>query len=189
MSSRNIKRELRTAVLVSLAFVGSCILLTPASLVFTDPLTHTRVDQGVRIPFPILVMHEDEPQVLMVEDLHQIPALAAGTTYLVPEGKERDIEQYLNVHQPPAGDSGWVLKVERLAPDRQRIEVFLMGDGYFGGAYDATPHGVTPRYRKLTGPGFALIAIGVALAMNASLWGVGALVVAAIRRWRRARAH
>jgi hypothetical protein len=87
----------------------------------------------------------------------------------VPEGKERDIEQYLNVHQPPAGDSGWVLRVERLAPDRQRIELFLMGDGYFGGAYDATQHAVTPHYRKLTGPGFAFIAIGLEPQYHAAL--------------------
>jgi hypothetical protein len=42
------------------------------------------------------------------------------------------------------------LTVERLV-DPQRIALFLMGDGCCGDACDATPFGVTPWWRKLTG--------------------------------------
>jgi len=45
-------------------------------------------------------------------------------------GKERAFQNDLDEHLPPHRDSGWVIRVRPLEPGRQRIELFLMGDGY-----------------------------------------------------------
>lgn len=62
-----------------------------------------------------------------------------------------------------------------------------MGDGYWGGGYEVTHNTITPLYRKLTGPAFAFIFGGLALAMNGVLWGSGALALRAIQRRRTSR--
>ena len=61
-----------------------------------------------------------------------------------------------------------------------------MGDGFSGDVYEATETTVTPLYRKIAGPGLALISMSNAMVMNIALWSVVWAAVAAIRR-RRAR--
>jgi hypothetical protein len=74
--------------------------------------------------------------------------------------------------------------VRRLAPQRQHIELYWMSDGYSGGAYEATAASFIPRYRKITGPGFAFVFGGIAILINTAIWMAGAL---AFRWWRRSR--
>ena len=179
-----VKRSLLVGVLVPLAFLGSCVALIPPAFRLADPLTHRPVETHSAEPFPVLVVHGDQARVLMLDDLRSIPPLPAGATYLVPQGKEAAFQRDLYAQAPPGVDSSWVLRVKPSAADRQRIELYLMGDGYWGGAYDATHSTVTPRYRKTTGPGFAFIAGSVALATNMGLWAIGAASFRVLRQKR-----
>jgi hypothetical protein len=177
-----VKRTTLIGILLPIAFVGSCAVLTPAAMRLADPLTHRSVETRSPEPFPILIVSGDGPRVRMVEDLRNVPALPEGATYLVTPGQEDSFQRALNESWPDRNESGWVLKVEQTAPDRQRIQLYLMGDGYWGGAYDATADSVTPRYRKTTGPGFAFIAVAVALGINTALWGLGAAALRTVKR-------
>jgi hypothetical protein len=183
------KRKLLVGSVLTVAFAGSGIgFLRPAARL-ADPMTHKPLDGSFQEPFPVLVVEGDKARISMLQDPHTIPRPPNGASYLVPLGKERVLERYVNEHERAQHDSGWVLNVKRSAPDRQRIELYLMGDGYWGGAYDATPETVTPQYRKITGPGFAFIVGAYSLVMNVILWGVAALVVGLfVRRNRAAQA-
>jgi hypothetical protein len=171
------------AIVVPLCFVASCgAFLLPAARV-TDPLTHKPFNRAW--PFPILIVKGNEARVLH-EDHYQPPILGEGETFLVPAGKADAFERALNDARPPGRDSAWVLRVDQTAADRQRIELYLMGDGYSGSVYEATRLSVTPLYSKLTGPAFSFVFAGVALVMNLVLWGTVGGMVAVVRRWRRA---
>ena len=123
----------------------------------------------------------------MSADPQKIPQPPDGASYLVPAGKERSLIEYLNEHdRVHAPDSEWVLDVKRFAPDRQRIELYIFGDGWWGGVYDVTGESVTPRYRKRTGPGFALVLGACALMMNVLTWGVLAFGVRLFKQRARA---
>jgi hypothetical protein len=134
-------------------------------------MTHSPVNQeNLRGPFPVVVMNDDQAWVAMPEDPHDVPPPPSGASYLVPLERTRSIERYLRDHDTEHRDSSWVLNVQALAADRQRIELFLLGDGYWGGVYEATATTITPLYRKVTGPGFAFIFGPLALLMNSVVW-------------------
>lgn len=180
------KRMLLLGGVLTVAFAGSCIGFLGPAAHLADPLTHRPLDGSFQEPFPVLVVEGDKASVGMLQDPHRIPRPPNGASYLVPLGKERALERYVNEHERAKHDSGWVLNVKRPAPDRQRIELYLMGEGYWGGAYDATAETVTPQYRKITGPGFAFIVGAYSLVMNVILWGVAAIVVWLFARRNRA---
>ena len=180
----SVKRAIVFGLVLPVAFIGGCFaLLLPAGRL-ADPMTHLRVEDLPGQPFPVLIVQGDHARVLMVEDLQNIPPLPDGATYLVPAGKEATFQQQLYEQSPRDRDVAWVLQVKRSAPNRQRIELYLIGDGYWGGGYEATGSTITPLYRKLTGPGFAFIFGGLAVATNLGLWGAGAWVFRAVRRRR-----
>ncbi len=185
MSSR-FRRFVLEFVLIPLAFVTSCAAFIPPAVRLVDPMTHAPLTVNGR--FFILVVQGDQPHVLTVEDLHAIPPLPEGATYLVPDGKDDVFQRYLNEHDPTPRryDAVWILKVERRAPKRQRIELYLLRDGYWGGAYDATEHAVTPIYRKITGAGLAFIFGPLAMFANLAVWLVAAILFTRLKRRRTA---
>lgn len=146
-----------------------------------DPMTHVRVDLLDR-PFPVVVMTGGVPRVQRIQDFRRVPMLPSGSSYLIPEGQDDVIQTQLNEHLPPHVDGGWVLRVRQLTPQRQHIELFWMNDGFSGGVYEATASSFLPRYRKMTGPGFAFVFGGIAYLINVVMWAVIAL---AIRWWWR----
>jgi hypothetical protein len=121
--------------------------------------------------------------VFSIDDLRHVPKLPPGSSYLIPSSKDEMIEKQLNESLPPHTDGGWVLEVRRLAPQRQHIEFYWREDGYSGGAYEATASSFIPRYRKMTGPGFAFVFGGIAILINIAIWTIGALVL----RWAATR--
>ncbi len=173
------KRRGVTCVLVPLLFLGSCAALLPLGMRIADPMTHRRVD-ALNTSFPVLVMTGDIPRVQLIDDLQRVPQLSPGSSYLIPAGQDDVIEKQLSERLPPNADGGWVLRVRRLTPQRQHIELYWMADGYSGGAYEATASSFLPRYRKITGPGFAFVFGGIAFLVNLAMWAVGTL---AIRWW------
>ena len=163
---------MRLRWVIPVAFMTSCIGFVPPATRLADPMTHSPVDhENLRGRFPVVVMNDYQAWVAMPEDPHHVPPPPSGASYLVPLERTRSIERYLRDHDTEHHKSSWVLNVQALATDRQRIELFLMGDGYWGGAYEATKTTITPLYRKVTGPGFALIA-PLALLMNSVAWAI-----------------
>ena len=178
------RRALIGTILVWIGFLGSCAALLEPARRLADPMTHRALSATDVQRFPLVVVREGRPELIMLTDLRQAPALPAGATFLIPSGKEKSFEQYLYDHAPHGRDSSWVIHVDRMSATNQRIELYLFGDGYWGGAYDATASSITPLYRKITGPGFAFIVGGLATLMNLALWAGGRTVVrAARRRW------
>ena len=178
------RRIILFGILLPIAFVGSCFALTLPAMRLADPLTRHPVETRSPERFPILIMSGDNARVLMLEDPSKVPPLPEGATYLVPDGKEETVRRAINNQWQKGFDSSWVLEVERHGSDRQHIRLYLIGDGYWGGAYDATASNITLRYRKSTGPGFAFIAAGIALLVNAALWG---LAMQISQRWKASR--
>jgi hypothetical protein len=119
----------------------------------------------------------------MTDTPRNVPPPPAGASYLVPLDQVERIERELREHDTAQRDSAWVLRVKQMSPDRQRIELFRLGDGTSGGVYEATANTATAQYRKVAGPGFAFVFGPVAFALNTVLWGAGLWV---FRRSRRA---
>ncbi len=163
------------------AFVATNAAFLPVSLRLTDQFTHCPVGPlGRGNPFPILVLDERHATVKMIERAEDFGTLPGS--YVVPPGREAAV--LTDIRQQDEGlslDATWTLKVRRSSANRQRIELVRMGDGLWGGVYDATPNGVTPLYRKVTGPGFAFIFGGLGLVLSCCCWGCGWMLV---RAWR-----
>ena len=177
-------RSLLVSVVSPLAFVASCGALVLPAMRLADPLTHEPLDVPPAGPFPVLVVDRNEPRIVMLDAPHATPSLPSGATFLIPEGLVRQFEEFLWKVDPatPERDSSWALDVEQLEPGKQRIELYLMGDGYRGTVYDATARSVKLLHWKIAGPGFAfVIALVLALPLNVALW-LGALLF--VRRHR-----
>jgi len=164
-------------LLLSLLFMSSCTALLPVGMEIADPMTHKRVEISSDLRFPVVVMTGDAPRIHLIDDMRRLPELSPGSSYLIPAGKDKAVERSLNEKLPRHADGGWVLRVERVAPHRQHIELFWMNDGYSGGGYEATPSSFLPRYRMSTGPGFAFIFGGIAIAINLGLWSIVGLSI------------
>lgn len=168
------KRAFVRWIVLPVLFIGTCMPLTRPAMRIADPRTNVALN-ATDGAFPILIIGERAAHVSFLQGLGAIPPLPHGATYLVPASREAAIVNGLREHQ-------LVLRVERLAPDRQKIELYRMRDGYYGGVYEATATSLRPLYRKLTGPGFAFIAGRIAIAMNLALWAVIAVAVLLVRR-------
>lgn len=79
----------------------------------------------------------------------------------------------------------WVLRVKHVATDIEDIEFYWMRDGYQDSVYRATPASIAMRWRKFTGPGFGIIAGGIAMLIDAVAWSI---VIVSIRYLRRSKA-
>jgi hypothetical protein len=154
-------------LLVALLFLGTCAALFPLAIRVADPMTHLPVTSRPGVPFPVLVIDGGVPAIVTV-DPGAVPPLPRGASYLVPRGREAEVERRLNAGD--TRDGSWRLRVEHLGPARQHIELYWISDGYFGGAYEATATAIVPRYRKLTGAGFAFIVLATATGMALLVW-------------------
>jgi len=169
----------RRSVVLALLFVGTCFGFTRPAFRLADPMTNVDLRVTPDAAFPILVMEQDKPRIEML----QKPAIMVappGASFLVPSGKESSTEDSLNAHDGRK-DGKWVLRVDHRSAGEEDIELYWMHDGYRGGGYRATSRSATPRYRKLTGPGFGIVAGLVALGLNAVSW---AGVVLMLRLYR-----
>jgi len=170
MKTNGVKLQKHLVWFLPLAFLSSCVGFLGPALRIADSLTLKPIDDPYHAPFPVLVVSSDTARVDMVENPNDIPPPPEGTSYLVPPERVTYFEQYIREHQSPQTDSSWVLRVSPLSSDRQRIELFLMGDGVWGGVYDATSKTITPRFRKSTGPAFALVFGPLAFSLNCVVW-------------------
>ncbi len=171
--------------IASVAFLATLFEFLPLSVRLTDRFTHFPVAPLTQEnPFPILVLRGRHATVQMIERAEDFGSVQGSC--LVPADREEAV--LAEIRQQDEGrtiDATWALEIRRLSANRQRIEFFRMGDGFWGGVYEATPNGVTPLYRKLAGPEFAFIFGGVALILNSCCWGCGWLIWRAWRNRRR----
>jgi len=126
------------------------------------------IDNG---SLPILLMNGSEPEILEVHP-DSIPPPPPGSTFLVPVGKEKDVQRSLRARKSRNQNGGWVLRVRQLGAARQHIELYWVSDGYRGAVYEATQRTVTFKYRKMTGPGFGIVVSALAMAMTVVIWSV-----------------
>ena len=172
-------------IAVSLAvplYIATVVAVLPLAVRIAAPLTHESLARTEAIPFPVLVMHGANPRVELRGDTRSRDLLGAGESFLVPRGRTSHVAASLQ----KADGRDWVLNVSSLANDRQRIELFVMDDGWWGGAYEATAKGITPLYIMSTGPGFAFVFGPLSILMAAVLWA-GAFL--AFRRLSRSRTN
>ena len=163
---------MRLGWLKPVGFAVSFVAMIPLAVRVADPWTHRPVQYGSSgRGFPVVVVDGDDARVEMVEDPWSVPAPPAGASYLVPSGRVRSVGRSIRANEHARRDREWVLFVEDVSEGRQRVELFLLGDGYWGGAYEATATTVTPLYRKTTGPGFSLVVILAAHILNGAAWG------------------
>lgn len=170
------------AALAFVLFLGTCAALFPLATRIADPMTHAPMASQPHRLFPVLVMAGDVPWIVKTTDPGALPPLPRHVSYLVPREGEAAIERSLSERHLPASGGHWRLRVEQLGAGRQEIELYWISDGYAGGAYEATATTIVPKYRKVTGPGFAFVVLGTAVGMAVLLW----LPVAAVV-WYRAR--
>ena len=168
-------------VLTALLFAATCAAWVPAGFRVGDPMTHRPIENLDDGPLPILVMSGEIPRIERVRTI-DVPAPPAGASYLIPVSRVSAVEAYLDQHQDPRAEGSWVLRVEELAPDRQRIEFYWVNDGYFGTVYEATPRSVRLLHRKRTGPAFGIFAGLIALGFNTAMWVVARGAIALVRR-------
>ena len=93
----------------------------------------------------------------MTDTPRDVPPPPAGASFLIALDQVERVERQLREHDTVHRDSAWVLRVKQISPDRQKLELFLSGDGFQGGVYEATANTATAQYRKVTGPGFAFV--------------------------------
>lgn len=174
--------------LLPLLFLGSCAALAPVGMSLADPMAHAPLAASAARPFPVLAINGRVPRVIFISDLHDMPKLGPGSSFLVPPGQERDVERQLNARLSPHVEGRWALRVRRKTAQSQHLQLYWVNDGYCGGGYDATSVTIVPRYRMSTGPGFAFIAGGIALLINVAMWSAVAIVLRLLlaRRTRRA---
>jgi len=171
-----VKRTALRTSLICLLCPLSCLATAPVAQRLSEPLTHKAVDPSSTEPFPVLVIQGDAARVVMTR-VGETPDLPSDASFLVPAGAEGRIQNHLNQTPSTGRDGGWVLNVTALAPDRQHVELFWMADGYSGGGYEATATTITPRYRKITGPGFALVLLEKMILLALPLWGIASGLV------------
>lgn len=173
---------MRWGCLLPLLFFATCTALAPASFRIADPMTNRPLILSPDLGYPVLVLVDGKPQVIRLRNRTTL-AVPPGGSLLVPAGKESQIVEELK-RIDPRTDGGWALRVKQVAPNVQDIELFWMKDSYWGCGYRATPTTATLRYRKQTGPGFAMIAGMYAFLINAAAWAVVFFIWRAIRHNR-----
>lgn len=174
------RNKFLACVALPVLFLGSCSALLPLGMNIAEPMTH--VPLGVSTArFPIVIITRGTPYVDLLTDPHRVPSLPHHASYLIPEGEVDSVEAAINAVHPPGAEGGWVLRVQRLGPARQRIELVWMNDGFVGGVYEARPRSIKPLHRKITGPGFAFVFGGIALATNVAIWSI---LLFGVRWWR-----
>jgi hypothetical protein len=169
-------------LLFAILFAGTCGAMLRPAIRISDSQTHYPIDWQPARSFPLIVMNGHTPNLVIAKNPHQIPPLPAGSSYLIPSGADRAIQDRLNERLHDPNDGMWVLNVERIEPQRQRIELYWMNDGYSGGAYEATATSITPLYRKLAGPLFAAVFGGLAALMSAALWLIIGFLIRRLRQ-------
>jgi hypothetical protein len=144
------------------------------------PLSDQLVDSRFTIPFNpnlpkcVLLVWSDHIEARWVDSISEVSPRPSNADYsfLVPAGREGWVRQQLRSQPLPGDSAGWLLKVRQIAPDRQKIQLEVMGDGYTGLIYEATRDRVVPLRSRLAGPGGVFLFLEFQLVLWGSCWFV-----------------
>ena len=161
-------RRAARATLKGLFFAVTVAASIPLGVRIAEPLTHLPPTWKDGRGFPVLVLRGNTVRIAYLRDSSNSATLRPGETYLVPLSQQAAIAKQLF----ETDGRSWVLNVSSHSPTSQRVELFILNDGYWGGGYLATSTAVDPLYWKITGPGFTMIFGGIAVAIAAGLWVV-----------------
>lgn len=176
--------------LLILAIIVSFCALVPISSRIADPLfTHPFSDYP-NFTLPILLVWPDHVEIRSVQDIAEISPLPKDAAYSfnVPPAREAWVKQQVrNTPSPNPLKAGWIIHIRQLGPERQRIQLELMGDGYHGVVYEARSREIIPLGKRLTGAGGAYVTLGVHLLVWGGAWCIAWLASVVWRRLRRIR--
>ena len=99
---------------------------------------------------------------------HAQKARPTHSTYL-PQRQEW-IERTVRKTAAPNGNASWIIHVRQLAPEKQQIQLELLGDGIIGLIYEATADSIVPLRARLVGPGGAFVILAVYLLLWCGSW-------------------
>jgi hypothetical protein len=178
------RRFWKTAALCVAMFV-SFLLLFPISAELADPY-FTR-PFNPKIPQCVLLIWPDRVEARWVDNISEVSPRPHGAQYsfLIPAARENWVREQLKSQPVPPKDAGWLLRVRDTAPNRQEIRLEMMGDGYLGLIYEATPDQIVPLQSRDTGPGGAFLVLFFDLAIFGGGWLLLWAVWSLLKRRRR----
>lgn len=161
-------------VKITLAIVAS-VALFPISARVADPL-FTSPWSGGFDKNPVLLVWPDHVEIRWFHDLSQVSPRPVGSGYTFNVAPERQAwveKQVRGVPSPVPLKSAWMIHVKQLGSGKQKVQLELMGDGYYGIVYEAGPNAIVPIGTRLTGPGGAFTILAVHLLLWGAICGTG----------------
>jgi hypothetical protein len=168
------------------ALISSFIALLPLSWRLADPFFTHPFSRDLHRKLPVLLIWPDHVEIRWFYDPSEISPRPsdAGYTFNIPPERQRWVQEQLRTTPAPnPKKAGWVLDVKQLGPQKQQIQLELLGDGIYGLIYEATPDKILPISTRLTGPGDAFVMLEIQIPLWCGLW----LFIWAITRYRAAR--
>jgi hypothetical protein len=158
-------RRIAFGVLLLLSFVG----LFPLSARIAHPLATRKFDPS--LDARILLLWPDHIELRPISTLNDVSPRPRNADYsfLVPKDREDWVRARLRAFDPRP-DANWVIRVKDLSRGRQRIQLEIISDGFWGTVYEADADHITPLGTRLTGPGFAFVVLAVHLVICGSMW-------------------
>jgi len=172
---------------LALAIIVSFFAFIPISIRLADPLFTHPFSNYPNFNLPILLVWPDHIEIRSVHDIAEIspPRKEATYAFNVPPEREAWVKQQVrDTPSPNPLKAGWIIHIRQLGRERQRIQLELMGDGYYGIVYEARAHEIIPLGKRLAGPGSAFVSLGVQLLVWGGAWCIAWL---ACTQWKKYR--
>jgi hypothetical protein len=178
---------MKKAILI-IAMLSSFFAIFPLSWRLVDPFFSKPFDE--RFLDPILLVCPNYVEILYWHDLadEQYSSVKAVCTFQIGPTSQAWVENAVkHLPSPAPAKSSWHLSVKQLQADHQQVTLELFGDGFLGMVYDVHQGKVTPLKSRITGPGGALVALGMDICLWATLWGLFGLAWIVVSRTRNRR--
>lgn len=168
-------KKIAFGALLLLSFIG----IFPLSIRIADPPATRKFDPS--IDTRVLLLWPDHIELRPISDLNDVSPRPrnAAYTFLIPKDREAWVRDRLRIYPDHARDASWIISIKELGPRRQKIQLEILGDGFWGMVYEANAERVVPLGTRLAGPGFAFIIFVI----HITCWGGFWLVVFAFRRF------
>jgi hypothetical protein len=170
-------KKIAFGALLLLSFIG----IFPLSLRIADPLATRKFDPLINTR--VLLLWPDHIELRPIGALNDFSPRPgnAAYTFLIPRDREVWVRDRLRSYPDHARDASWIIAVKELGPDRQRIQLEILGDGFWGMVYEANAARVIPLGTRLAGPLCGFVILGI----HPACWGGFRLAVFLLRRLLR----
>jgi hypothetical protein len=173
-----------------LAIVLSFFAFVPISDHLADPLFTHPYEEIPYFADPILLVGLDHIEIRRVQHISEISPLQNNAAYSfnVPPEREAWVKQQVrNAPSPNPLKASWIIRIQQLGPERQRIQLELMGDGYEGIVYEARPQEIIPLGKRLAGPYSAFVSLEIQLLVWGGTWCIAWLASVQWKKHHRIR--